>query len=119
MFFFRIVLVVLIVFAGYAKAQESSRSDKSYLKKPAIIEADKLDYDKDGSTVKASGNVSVSQGARTLYADEIIYNQKNDKIEAKGNISLVSEGEATLFADYAFLNNGLNTGKIEKFSKCR
>jgi len=80
---------------------------------PAIgLSADTLTYDKGLATVKASGNVEILYGDRTLRADTIIYNQKDDLVTATGRVSLSAPDSETVFGEYMKISGDLKDAVI-------
>lgn len=89
---------------------------KSDLKKPAMVEADEMHYDKKKMMVSASGSVKVMQGDRILMADKVSYDQKNNVVKASGNISLLEPDGSVVFADEIELKDDLKAGIVDRFS---
>lgn len=98
-----------ISFALHAQTKSSSSEQ------PALITADKLEYQQEHNRAIATGNVEIVQGNRLLMADRIEYYQLEDKVIAKGNISLLEEDNTVYFADEVTLTDEMSNGVIQHF----
>ncbi|HEY1719759.1 MAG TPA: LPS assembly protein LptD [Magnetospirillaceae bacterium] len=74
---------------------------------PALITADQIIYDRDLSTVTASGHVEIDQAGRVLLADAVSYNLKQDVIIATGNVSFTDIDGEVRFTDYIELSGDM------------
>lgn len=77
------------------------------------FEADKVDYDSDGDTVTASGNVILRRDDQSVRATTVTWNRKTGQIVASGNIRLVDADGNILYTDRVELTDKLKTGAIE------
>lgn len=97
------LLLAMIVFpdapAGAQGIPGLERSVRDAKTQAVEISADILEYEAAREVYVASGDVLVSQGARTLNADWIAFNPQTGVGVASGNVRLV-EGEDTLVADF-------------------
>ncbi|KAA0683946.1 LPS-assembly protein LptD [Roseomonas genomospecies 6] len=80
---------------------------------PVLLGADAVTFDEANSLVTASGNVELSQGARTVHADTITYNQKTKVVIASGNVRLVEPSGDILFSNYAELTDDMRDAFVE------
>ncbi|MBP2290596.1 LPS-assembly protein LptD [Azospirillum rugosum] len=80
---------------------------------PVLLNADTVTFDQDLGLVTASGNVELSQGARSVRADTITYNQKTKVVTATGNVRLVEPSGDILFSNYAELTDDLKNLFVE------
>ncbi len=118
--YFRFILpLAFIAFTSYATSAYSSSkmfSGDDSDKKPAMVEADEMNYDKEKMLVIASGNVQVVQGSRVLVADKVTYDKKNDSVRAEGHVSLTDEKGNVFFGDSVQLKGTLKQGFVDNFS---
>lgn len=77
------------------------------------FEADKVDYDSDGDTVTASGNVVLRREDQSVRASTVTWNRKSAQIVASGNIRLVDANGNILYTERVELTDKLKTGAIE------
>ncbi|MBF0189135.1 MAG: LPS assembly protein LptD, partial [Magnetococcales bacterium] len=84
------------------------------LRAPVDLEADHMEHDNEKKTIKARGNVHISQGKHLdLRADEISYGLIQQEVEAKGNIRIDQDGN--LFeSERVKLNISKETGVLDK-----
>lgn len=95
-------------------AQPDGRSaDGKPQEPPVLLGADAVTFDEANSLVTASGNVELSQGARTVHADTITYNQKTKVVIASGNVRLVEPSGDILFSNYAELTDDMRDAFVE------
>jgi|CXWL01.1.fsa_nt_gi LPS-assembly protein len=84
-------------------------------KAPVLLSAENVDYDKDSSTVLASGKVEIVQGETIMLADKVTYDQANNVMTASGNVSILESSGNVLFADSLELKDDLKSGVIKQF----
>lgn len=112
-------LAFIILFTGLhskSNAQDYIADNiKESSKKPAEIEADSMDYDKEAKIVTAEGKVEVTQGGIVLFADKVTYDQNTNVVKAIGNISIMEQGGNVMFADSMELKDDLKQGIIHNF----
>ena len=104
------VVVSDLASAQQPPAQPAQPADKD---PPVLLNADTVTYDEDLGLVTASGNVELSQGARSVRADSITYNQKTKVVTATGNVRLVEPSGDILFSNYAELTDDLKNLFVE------
>ncbi|MEM7544619.1 MAG: LPS assembly protein LptD [Pseudomonadota bacterium] len=80
---------------------------------PVALIADEITYDSVKGILRATGNVQVFQGGRTLTADEITYDSNAERIDAVGTITLRTARGETVYADMASLDTDLRNGMIQ------
>lgn len=85
-------------------------------KAPVDLDADKLEHDKGGQTVTASGDVILKQSGRTVRADQIIYDLSSDTVTATGNIEFTDTNGDKIFAEKAEFTDSLKDGFVEGLS---
>lgn len=73
------------------------------------FEADQVSYNSNDDSVRASGNVVVRNGARTVTASEVVWNPDTGEIVGSGDV-LLSEADRSVRADSVIWNR--NTGVI-------
>ncbi len=79
---------------------------------PVALVADEIRYETATGRVIATGHVEVYYGQRTLTTDRIVYDSRTGTITAEGNIVLHDSSGATLFADFAQLDEQLRQGLV-------
>lgn len=84
--------------------------------KPVSIEADRIEYEKDGETCRASGNVLIFYGGARLRAEEVRVNRETGDAEAEGNVTIERAGDRleAVRANFNFLTETgvLHDGRI-------
>jgi LPS-assembly protein len=84
-------------------------------RRPVVINADQLIYDRERSTVTARGNVIIFQGDRVVLADEVVFDQRANRVTATGNVTLTEPGAPSVFATRAELTRDMKDGVMEQF----
>ena len=87
--------------------------DNSSPSGPIAFEADRVEYDQNGDTVTASGNVVLRREDQSARADAITWNQTSGQIVATGNVRLVDENGNQLFTDRVELTQELKAGAMQ------
>jgi LPS-assembly protein len=82
---------------------------------PVLLEAQRMDYDKESDVVIATGNVEVTQGETILLADRITYDRPHNKVHARGNVAVLEPSGNVYFAESAELVDEMKSGVIEHF----
>lgn len=82
---------------------------------PAVLQADRMDYDPNTARVTAEGNVEIQQGDRILLADRLVYDQKGNAVYATGDIALMEPTGQVYFAKNVALKDDLKEGVIQQF----
>ena len=80
---------------------------------PVVLVADEVVYESKTGRVIARGNVQVFHGERTLTAPRIVYDSRTGTITAEGPIVLRDPSGATVFADFAELDEELREGLVK------
>ena len=80
---------------------------------PVAFEADVVEYDENGESVTASGNVVLRRDGQSVRADSVTWNRTSGKILANGNVRLVDERGNQVFSDEVELTDELKTGMLE------
>ncbi len=93
--------------ANAAKQTAGKGKDQKGTDQPALITADQIIYDRDLSTVTASGHVEIDQAGRIVMADAVSYNLKQDVIIATGNVSFTDIDGEVRFTDYIELSGDM------------
>jgi LPS-assembly protein len=104
------ICILLCFLLSAAWAQTGARVQKDV---PVLFKADQLRNEQRLGLVVATGNVELSQGARTLLADSVTYNRRDDTVTAAGNVSLLEPTGEVIFADRVNLSGDLRYGVIE------
>lgn len=81
---------------------------------PVHVDADSLNYDRDGKTILASGNVVITYGRYVLKADNVTYNPDTDIITATGNVVLTEPDGAVLNAHRIQLDDRFREGFVDR-----
>ncbi len=105
-----LALVCVLVFALTLHATAQVPQPKPDL--PVALVADQVEYDTGSGIVTATGSVEVYYGERTLTADKIVYDSNTGRINAEGQIVLRDASGATVFADFAELDDDLREGLV-------
>ncbi len=84
-------------------------------RRPVVINANELVYDRERGTVTARGNVVIFQGDRVVLADEVVFDQRANRVIATGNVTLTEPGAPTVFASRAELTRDMKDGVMEQF----
>lgn len=114
--YYAVLLLILTFAAPFSYAADFKNKDlEDSFNKPAEVEADSMSYDKNNSSIIASGNVEVTQGGRMLNAEQVVYNRQENLVTAEGNISLMEADGTVFFADKIELTGDLKKGVIEHF----
>ncbi|MBR7159365.1 MAG: LPS-assembly protein LptD [Alphaproteobacteria bacterium] len=95
-------------FSGTAKATEKPLALSS--KDPVNMEADRFEYDENGQTISAIGNVEFQQNDSILKADKVSYNLENNVLIAEGNVVLMPPDGRVIFADSMEVQDNLKEG---------
>ncbi|MBV9538921.1 MAG: LPS-assembly protein LptD [Acidisphaera sp.] len=74
---------------------------------PVTFRADRVEYDRDGALITASGNVEAWQSGRYLRADRVTFDRNTNVAAASGHVEVIEPDGQTLFSDYAELTEGM------------
>jgi len=77
------------------------------------FEADTLEYDSQGDTVIARGNVLLQEGDRSVRADEVRWDRPAGQIEARGDVRYVDGDGNQVYASQLELTDKFETGALE------
>ncbi|MBN8828844.1 MAG: LPS-assembly protein LptD [Sphingobacteriia bacterium] len=109
--------IILILFITFFLAAINARSERIFSKnKPVVINADRIDYDKESNIITASGNVELISDKQILVADKVVYFKDSDIAEADGNVTVLDEAGNVAFADQASLSEKMTKGHIKDIS---
>ncbi|WP_448204757.1 LPS-assembly protein LptD [Azospirillum sp. sgz302134] len=111
-------IIALMVACGVAvgdlaNAQQPAEQPAEQKDPPVLLNADTVTFDEGLGLVTASGNVELSQGARTVRADTITYNQKTKVVTATGNVRVVEPSGDILFSNYAELTDDMRDAFVQ------
>lgn len=107
-------IIALMVACGVAVSDLADAQQPPAKKDPPVLlNADTVTFDEELGLVTASGNVELSQGARSVRADTITYNQKTKVVTASGNVRLVEPSGDIVFSNYAELTDDLKNLFVE------
>jgi LPS-assembly protein len=101
--------------AQQAPPMRSSVGDAGADRRPVVINADQIVYDRERGTVTARGNVVIFQGDRVVLADEVVFDQRANRVTAVGNVTLTEPGAPAVFATRAELSRDMKDGVMEQF----
>jgi LPS-assembly protein len=101
--------------AQTAPPMRTSIGDPGADRRPVVINANELIYDRERGTVTARGSVVIFQGDRVILADEVIFDQRANRVTATGNVTLTEPGSPTIFATRAELTRDMKDGVMEQF----
>lgn len=101
--------------AQTAPPMRTSVGDASADRRPVVINANELVYDRERGTVTARGNVVIFQGDRVILADEVVFDQRANRVTAVGNVTLTEPGAPSVFASRAELTRDMKDGVLEQF----
>jgi LPS-assembly protein len=85
-------------------------------KPDVIVHAARIDQDKTTQIVTAEGNVEVRVGNRMLLADKVIYDRSKQTLRAQGNVQITDTAGATEFADEVEVDQDFTNGFATRFS---
>jgi LPS-assembly protein len=110
----------LLAALGPAAAQtgppiRTTVGDAAADRRPVVINANELVYDRERGTVTARGNVVIFQGDRVVLADVVVFDQRANRVTATGNVTLTEPGAPTVFATRAELTRDMKDGVMEQF----
>ncbi|XJJ59583.1 LPS assembly protein LptD [Novosphingobium sp. BL-8H] len=80
---------------------------------PVAFEADTVEYDQNGETVTAKGNVVLRKDKQSVRADTVTWNRNTGQIVGTGNVRLVDQNGNQLFTEQVELTDELKTGAME------
>lgn len=80
---------------------------------PVAFEADTVEYDQNGETVTAKGNVVLRKDKQSVRADTVTWNRNTGQILGTGNVRLVDQNGNQLYTDHVELTDELKTGAME------
>lgn len=80
---------------------------------PVAFEADTVEYDQNGETVTAKGNVVLRKDKQSVRADTVTWNRNTGQIVGTGNVRLVDQNGNQLYTERVELTDELKTGAME------
>lgn len=81
-----------------------------------ILQADTIEEDQETLVVTASGNVEIRVGERSLLADRVIYDRRSETMRAQGNVQISDGTGQVQFADEIEADENIRNGFATKFS---
>ncbi len=75
--------------------------------------ADRLEYDKDGNTVTASGDVRMTRAGYKLRAGKVVWNRTTGEVTAADQISVTDPSGNVAYGDTIKLTDTLKDGMVE------
>ena len=75
--------------------------------------ADVLEYDSEGDTVTATGDVRLYRQSDRLRADKVLWNRKTGKVVAEGNVVIANPQGDTAYGDKIELTDTLKDGVVQ------
>lgn len=82
---------------------------------PVDFEADNLQHDEATRTITATGNVQLVQAGKILRAQRMVYNLAADTVKAEGNVILSDTNGDIHFAEEFELTGQMREGVVKKF----
>ena len=87
----------------------------AYTAEKFFLSADSISKNEENNTIKAEGNVNITNNNYKLKANEITYYLKEKKVFAKGNVMIMEKRNANvIYASEAELSNDLKSNFIKK-----
>ncbi|CAN5393613.1 LPS assembly protein LptD [soil metagenome] len=121
-FFLASCALPLACYVGAAQAQDLQTRDvappppsatPSASSDQVQFSADSLDYEVNGETVTATGDVRMYRSGDRLRADKVVWNRKTGKVIANGSIVVTNPGGDTAYGDSIELTDSLKDGMID------
>ncbi|HOY77102.1 MAG TPA: LPS assembly protein LptD [Hyphomonadaceae bacterium] len=81
-----------------------------------VLQADTIEEDQETLVITASGNVEIRVGQRTMLADRVIYDRRTETMRAQGNVQLSDGSGQVQFADEIEADENIRNGFATKFS---
>lgn len=103
-------LLSAAVFPVAAIAWAQTESEKTA---PVAFAANTLEHNDRTGIVTASGNVEIEQEGRILRADKVVYNVNTDTVKASGNVSLLEPNGDVHFADEVEFTDRMRDGYVD------
>ena len=85
----------------------------AYTNEKFFLSADTISKNEENDTIKAEGNVNITNNQYKLKADEIIYYIKEKKVLAKGNVIIIEKNTNVIYATEAELSSDLKSNFIK------
>ena len=86
-----------------------------YTAEKFFLSADTISKNEENNTIKAAGNVIITNNQYKLKANEITYYLKEKKVFAKGNVIIFEENRNVIYATEAELSSDLKSNFIKNF----
>ncbi len=78
-----------------------------------FLSADTISKNEENNTIKAAGNVSITNNQYKLKADDITYYLKEKKVFARGNVIIIEKNNSVVYATEAELSSDLKSNFIK------
>ncbi|MEC8099792.1 MAG: LPS assembly protein LptD [Pseudomonadota bacterium] len=85
----------------------------AYTKNKFFLSAETISKNDANNTIKAEGNVNLTNNEYKLKANEITYFYKEKKVFAKGNVIIIEKNANVIYASQAELSNDLKSNFIK------
>ena len=85
-----------------------------YTAEKFFLSADSIRKNEENNTIKAEGNVVITNNQYKLKANEIIYYLNEKKVFAKGNVIIFEKNTNVIYATEAELSSDLKSNFIKK-----
>ena len=85
----------------------------TYADEKFFLSADSISKNEENNTIKAEGNVNITNNQYKLKADEITYYLKEKKVFAKGNVIIIEKNTNVIYATEAELSSDLKSNFIK------
>ena len=85
----------------------------AYTAEKFFLSADSISKNEENNTIKAEGNVNITNNQYKLKANEITYYLKEKKVFAKGNVIIIEKNTNVIYATEAELSSDLKSNFIK------
>ncbi len=90
-----------------------STTKLAYTAEKFFLSADSISKNEENNTIKAEGNVNITNNNYKLKANEITYYLKEKKVFAKGNVIIIEKNTNVIYATEAELSSDLKSNFIK------
>ena len=91
----------------------------AYTDEKFFLSADIISKNEENDTIKAEGNVNITNNQYKLKANEITYYLKEKKVFAKGNVIIIEKNTNVIYATEAELSSDLKSNFITSLKEKR
>ncbi len=112
----RLALIAVIAAQPVVALAQDEVTETPVERPQVVLDADKIFVDDERNIVTAEGNVEAEYEGRVMRADRLIYDQNNDTVRATGNVIILDPDGTQRFADEIETNSSLDDGYAIGFS---